>query len=119
MMKKSVYDALNGYSLKDYVLRCEDVDLWIRFFAKGFRGASLQETLYYVREDLEASKRRDLKNATNASKTLFYGFKENGYPSKQYLYVVKPIISVMVPQKIKYAINQRRWRGPHNKYKAM
>jgi glycosyltransferase EpsE len=91
------------------------VDLWIRFFAKGFRGANLQETLYYVREDLEASKRRDLKNATNASKTLFYGFKENGYPSKQYLYVVKPIISVMVPQKIKYAINQRRWRGPHNK----
>lgn len=115
MMKKSVYDALNGYSLKDYVLRCEDVDLWIRFFAKGFRGANLQETLYYVREDLEASKRRDFKNATNASKTLFYGFKENGYPSKQYLYVVKPIISVMVPQKIKYAINQRRWRGSYNK----
>lgn len=110
MMKKSTYDALNGYSLKDYVLRCEDVDLWIRFFAKGFQGDNLQEPLYYVREDMAASQRRNFKNASNASKTLLFGFKENNYPAKQYLYVAKPIISVLVPQKIKYAINQRRWR---------
>lgn len=110
MMKKAAYDALGGYSLKDYVLRCEDVDLWIRFFAKGFQGANLQEPLYYVREDLAASQRRNFKNATNASKTLLYGFRENGYPLKQYLYVIKPILSVLIPQKIKYAINQRRWR---------
>lgn len=110
MIKKAVYDELGGYSLKDYVLRCEDVDLWIRFFAKGFQGANLQEPLYYVREDLAASQRRNFKNATNASKTLLYGFRENGYPLKQYLYVIKPILSVLIPQKIKYAINQRRWR---------
>ena len=110
MMKKSAYDALNGYSLKDYVLRCEDVDLWIRFFAKGFKGANLQESLYYVREDMAASRRRNFKNAMNASKTLLRGFQENGYPLKQYLYVAKPTISVLVPQKLKYAINQKRWR---------
>lgn len=110
MMKKSAYDALNGYSLKNYVLRCEDVDLWIRFFAKGFHGDNLQEPLYYVREDMAASQRRNFKNAANAAKTLLFGFKENNYPVKQYLYVAKPIISVLVPQKIKYAINQRRWR---------
>lgn len=109
MMKKAVYDALGGYSLKDYVLRCEDVDLWIRFFAKGFKGANLQEPLYYVREDLAASKRRNFKNATNASKTLFYGFREYSYPAKQYLYVAKPILSVLVPQRIKYWFNQKRW----------
>lgn len=111
MMKKAVYDELGGYSLKDYVLRCEDVDLWIRFFAKGFKGANLQELLYYVREDLAASKRRNFKNATNASKTLFFGFRANGYPVKQYLYVAKPIISVLVPQRIKYWINQKRWNA--------
>lgn len=110
MMKKLAYDALNGYSLKDYVLRCEDVDLWIRFFAKGFQGDNLQEPLYYVREDMAASQRRNFKNATNAARTLLYGFRDNGYSAKQYLYVAKPIISVLVPQRIKYAINQRRWR---------
>ena len=111
MMKKAVYDALGGYSLKPHVLRCEDVDLWIRFFAKDFRGANLQAPLYYVREDMAASQRRNFKNATNAAKTLFYGFRENGYPAKQYVYVVKPLISVMIPKRIKYAINQRRWRS--------
>lgn len=114
MMKRTVYEQLGGYSLKNYVLRCEDVDLWIRFFAKGFNGANLQEALYYVREDLAASQRRNFKNAINASKTLFYGFRENNYPTKQYLYVLKPIISVLVPQKIKYAINQRRWRSKND-----
>ena len=110
MMKKSVYDVLNGYSMKSYVLRCEDVDLWIRFFAKGFKGANLQEPLYYVREDMAAAKRRNFKNAANSSRTLFFGFRENGYPVKQYIYVVKPIISILLPQKLKYAINRRRWR---------
>ena len=114
LMKREVYEQLGGYSLKDYVLRCEDVDLWIRFFAKGFRGANLQEALYYVREDMAASRRRNFKNATNASKTLFYGFRENGYPRRQYVLVLKPIISVMIPQKLKYAINQRRWRLDQN-----
>lgn len=109
MMRKSVYDRLGGYSLKEYVLRCEDVDLWIRFFAKGFRGANLQEPLYFVREDMAASKRRNFQNALNASKTLLHGFRENHYPLKQYVYVVKPIISVLVPQRIKYWINQKRW----------
>ena len=111
MMKKEAYDKLGGYSLKDYVLRCEDVDLWIRFFANGFRGANLQEPLYYVREDMAASKRRNFRNAMNASKTLFRGFRENGYPVAQYLYVLKPMISVMVPQRVKYLINQKRWNS--------
>lgn len=110
MMKKTAYDALNGYSLKDYVRRCEDVDLWIRFFAKGFRGENLQEPLYYVREDMAASQRRTFINAVKEAKTLFYGFRDNGYPVKQYVYVLKPVISGLVPKRIKYAINQRRWR---------
>ena len=109
MMKKQVYDSLEGYSLKKYVLRCEDVDLWIRFFGHGFRGANLQEPLYMVREDLAASKRRTFRNGLNAAKTLFYGFRAYKYPLKQYIYVLKPIISTLIPQRIKYFINRKRW----------
>lgn len=109
MMKRSVYEKLGGYSLKEYVLRCEDVDLWIRFFGNGFKGTNLQESLYYVREDLAASKRRNFKNAVNSSKTLFYGFRKFKYPIMQYIYVLKPLISVLIPQKIKYLINKKRW----------
>lgn len=114
MMKREVYEQLGGYSSEDYVLRCEDVDLWIRFFGKGFRGANLQEALYYVREDMDASRRRKFKDIKNVVKTLFFGFRENGYPLRQYLYIAKPIVSGLIPQKIKYAINQRRWRADKN-----
>lgn len=110
MMKKQVYKELKGYSLKKYVLRCEDVDLWIRFFGSGFKGANLQETLYYVREDIVASKRRTFKNAINSSKTLYHGFRTYHYPKKQYIYVLKPMISVLIPAKAKYLINRIRWK---------
>lgn len=109
MMRKEVYDQLEGYSLKDYVIRCEDVDLWIRFFANGFKGANILKPLYYVREDLAASKRRTFKNAINSSKTLLYGFYKHHYPLRQYIYVLKPIISVMIPKRIKYYLNRKRW----------
>lgn len=111
MMKKEVYDKLEGYSLKEYVLRCEDVDLWIRFFGNGYKGANLQEPLYYVREDLAASKRRTIKNAVNSSRTLYHGFREYQYPIKQYVYILKPMISVLIPAKAKHLINKIRWNG--------
>lgn len=110
LMRRQVYERLGGYSLAPHVLRCEDVDLWMRFFAAGFRGANLQEPLYYVREDLAAARRRSLKNAVNATKTLWYGFRTYHYPAKQYVYLAKPIVSVLIPQRIKYWINQKRWR---------
>lgn len=110
MMRKRTYDELQGYSLKSYVLRCEDVDLWIRFFAQGHKGANIQRELYYVREDMAAVQRRNIRNAMNTTKTLFKGFRENGYPIKQYVYIVKPIISILVPKKIKYLINKKRWK---------
>lgn len=110
MMRKEVYEELGGYSLQPYVLRCEDVDLWIRFFAHGYRGANIQEALYYVREDMEAARRRNLKNGLNASKTLYKGFSKNNYPIHQYVYILKPIISTLIPYKLKYIINQIRWK---------
>lgn len=110
MMRKQVYDALGGYSLEPHVLRCEDVDLWIRFFAMGYKGANLEEPLYYVREDAAAAKRRNFKNAINSSKTLFWGFRQNHYPLKQYVFVLKPLISVAIPGSIKYVINKQRWK---------
>ena len=110
MMKKQVYDDLGGYSLKKSVLRCEDVDLWFRFFANGYKGYNLEESLYLVREDMSAVKRRNIRNALNASKTLLNGYITYHYPVKQYIYVVKPLISILIPRRLKYYINKTRWK---------
>ena len=110
MMRKTAYDFLGGYSLKRSSIRCEDVELWLRFFGEGFHGANIQEPLYYVREDIHAVKRRKIKYALNVAVTLFKGYRKYHYPIQQYIYVLKPVISVCIPKKIKYVVNQRRWR---------
>lgn len=75
MTYKRVYDALNGYSLDPSVERCEDLDLWSRFFAVGFHGYNLSDELYVILEDENAVRRRDLKNRLNTAKTLMSAFK--------------------------------------------
>ncbi len=75
MTYKRVYDVLNGYSLDPSVERCEDLDLWSRFFVAGFHGYNLSDELYVILEDENAVHRRDLKNRLNAAKTLRRSFK--------------------------------------------
>ena len=61
MTYKRVYDALGGYSLEPTVERVEDVDLWCRFLAAGFRGYNLSDELYVILEDVNAAKRRTFR----------------------------------------------------------
>ncbi len=78
MTHKRVYDSLGGYSLEPYVERCEDLDLWSRFFAAGFTGHNLTQELYVVLEDETAVLRRDWQNRLNTAKTLRKAFQRMG-----------------------------------------
>ncbi|MBE5798420.1 MAG: glycosyltransferase [Clostridiales bacterium] len=78
MTYKRVYDALGGYSLDPTVERCEDLDLWSRFFVEGFVGHNLPDKLYAILEDENAVHRRDLKNRINTAKTLSAAYKRMG-----------------------------------------
>lgn len=101
MMRKSVYNELNGYTVSKRTRRVEDVDLWFRFFEKGYKGFTISEPLYQVREDADAFKRRKLKYSIDASKVLYNGIKLLDLPKKDYLYVLKPIVSYFLPRNIK------------------
>lgn len=75
MTYKRVYDMLEGYSLDPSVERCEDLDLWSRFFVAGFHGYNLPDELYVILEDENAVHRRDLRNRLNTARTLSKAFK--------------------------------------------
>lgn len=75
MTYKRVYDMLGGYSLDPSVERCEDLDLWSRFFVAGFHGYNLPDELYVILEDENAVHRRDLRNRLNTARTLSKAFK--------------------------------------------
>lgn len=78
MTYKRVYDQLNGYSLDPTVERCEDLDLWSRFFAAGLQGHNLPDGLYTILENENAVRRRDLRNRLNTAKTLMRGYRRMG-----------------------------------------
>ena len=78
MTYKRVYDALDGYSLDPTVERCEDLDLWSRFFVQGFVGHNIDDELYVILEDENAVHRRNLKNRLNTARTLTAAYKRMG-----------------------------------------
>ncbi len=93
MMRKTAYDALNGYTVSKRTIRGQDIDLWFRFYSIGLEGDNLQEALYMVREDQAAIRRRTWKVRWNIYKTTIYGFKLLKYPVHWF---IKPTIDFLL-----------------------
>lgn len=108
MMRKNVYDKLNGYTVSSRTVRGQDLDLWYRFYKNNFKGYNIQEPLYRYRENLNDYKKRTLKAATGAARTNYYGFKMLNFPRRKYIYLVKPIISACIPNYIMYKYHNRK-----------
>lgn len=100
MARSYVYEKLDGYRVTNYTKRCEDADLWFRFFAEGFKGYNLNEALYKVRDNISAYKRRNLRNYINLFIVNVNGYKLVDMPFKYYPYLIKPIISACIPSYI-------------------
>ena len=107
---KYVYDKLNGYSLCKRAVRCEDVDLWYRFFAEGYNGANIQECLYRVIDDENAYKRRNFSNRINAMRTMFFGYRLLKFPIHWYPIVLSPVIKGLVPRFLYTFLRNRKFK---------
>lgn len=101
VMKKSVYDTIGGYTVSKRTERCEDLDMWYKFYAAGFSGANLQEPLYKVRDTREALRRRKLKYDIDAVKTNLMGFRMLHYPFWTYPLAFRQLVSHFIPYKVK------------------
>jgi len=61
MIRRVAYEAIGGYSVDKRLLRFEDYNLWMKMFEKGYRGYTLDECLYMMRDDRNATTRRNFK----------------------------------------------------------
>lgn len=100
MMRKNVYDILNGYTVAKRTVRGQDWDLWFRFFAKGYKGYNLQEPLLIYHESTGDYKKRTLKTAIMYTQTALIGYRLLKVPIYKYVYAIKPIIAVLIPNRI-------------------
>lgn len=101
MMRKSVYDAVGGYTVSKRTERGQDVDLWFKVYARGFRGANLPDYLYLVREDRAAIRRRKLKHDFRLMHTRLIGYRMLHFPLRWYVYAFHPVISFFIPYRLK------------------
>ena len=104
MTHKRVYDALGGYSLDPTAERVEDVDLWCRFLAAGYKGYNLPDELYVILENVNAAKRRTFQARLNSARTRCRGYKLMGFRGltcyKPYLLVLRAFVPTAVYRKI-------------------
>ena len=108
MAKKHVFIELNGYSVTKYTRRCEDIELWFRFFAKNFSGFNMKESLYHVRVDDSAYRRRKFMSYIYATKVCFDGYRLLKVPLRIYLYLFKPVITAFIPSFLKKTYQYKR-----------
>lgn len=102
MMKKSVYDTLGGYTTSKKSLRCDDTELWFRFYAAGYCGYNIQKPLYYYHESVTDFSKRSFKSSLETFEVCINGYKLLKYPKWKYVFALKPIVSALIPNIIMY-----------------
>ena len=110
MARREAYDLVGGYRDIPKTLRVEDYDCFMRMFARGVKMYNFQEPLLNYREDSNCAKKKKYKYRFNEIYVRKNGFKELKILSlKNYLYVYKPLIAGLIPQKIikKFQKNKR------------
>lgn len=111
MIRKSAYDAVNGYRVAKETRRCEDIDLFMRMYAIGIRGYNIQERLYLYRmKNDRKTKYRPMKYRIDEAIVKFKGYKAMGNLLCGLPYVIKPIAVGLIPQKILYQIKRRQYK---------
>lgn len=114
MMRKSAYSALGGYKVAARTRRCEDYEMWFRFYELGFQGANIAEPLYLVREDESAVRRRTFQSRIELLVVTYEGYNRLGFPAPWYGYPLILALKGLVPPRaaLLYRRLQARKRRP-------
>ena len=98
LIRTEVMKKLNGYSTKWYAVQAEDYELWSRFIKEGFKGYNLQENLYYVRENRDTYKRKNIKRSLRGLVLKFKVNRRLNASILAYVYMLKDIIAIFTPR---------------------
>lgn len=112
MIRREAFMDVHGYTEKKRYLRCEDINLWYKLYAKGYKGYNIQRPLYMMRDDQNAYKRRTVKNRINIILTEWDGMKSLHCRIVEYRFFIKKLlknlIAIVMPEKIYKAFHKKR-----------
>ena len=111
MVRKGAYEKVKGYSISNRLLRVEDYHLWIKMYAKGFKGMNLQEPLYSMRDDRDAQNRRKFKYRLNEAYVKGYAVKEIHLKKVNYIVCLIPVLKGLVPPFIYHVMHRKNLKN--------
>ncbi|MDE7126657.1 MAG: glycosyltransferase [Bacteroidales bacterium] len=97
LVRRQAYDAVGGYSVNKRLLRVEDYHLWIKMYAKGYRGYNIKEQLYQMRDDRNATGRKKLKYRFNEAYVKHCAISLLNLPLWNYIYCMRPVLVGLIP----------------------
>ena len=109
MMRRDELLASGCYRVAKETRRCEDYDLFMRMYAKGYIGYNIQEMLYQYRIVNDNNKYRPMKYRIDEAQVRWIGYKSLGMLPKAFPYVVKPIVIGLMPQVVFKKIRKRQY----------
>lgn len=101
MMRKKCMDDVGGYTVDPRMIRVEDVNLWIKLYAKGYRCYNIKEPLYRMRNDQNALNRRKYRYRINSVYVRLQGCRLLKLGPMCYIKAVQPMIVGLIPAKLR------------------
>ena len=110
MFRKESLVRVKGYRYAKETRRAEDIDLFMRMYAKGMKGYNISESLlrYYVNP--YAMKKRKYKYRIDEAIVRYKGYKMLGLMPKGLLYVIKPLVVGLIPKGMILNLQKRIYR---------
>lgn len=112
MIRQTAYKEVGGYTTDKRLLRLEDYNLWMKMFAKGYRGYVLDECLYAMRDDRNATSRRNFKGRINGIYAHYLAHKALHLPWRKFIvYTIMNIAKGLMPTKLYDYFHKKKIRG--------
>ncbi len=111
MVRARAYAKVKGYSVGKKLLRMEDYHLWYKMYRAGYKGYNLQEALYKMRDDRNATARRKYRYRVNEAYVRWLIIRDFKLPINNYIYILRPLILGLVPMPIYTYLHRRRMNG--------
>jgi glycosyltransferase involved in cell wall biosynthesis len=110
MMQRAALIAVDGYRVCRETLRTEDYDLFMRLYARGYKGYNLAEPLlrYY---DPRQPRHVRFRFRVNEVRIRWSGFRALGLLPGGLPYVFKPLAVALLPGGLKRRLQQRQTHG--------
>ena len=97
MTRTSALKSVGGYAEDKRLLRVEDYNLWIRMYAAGYKAFNLSDPLYKMRDDRNATRRRNWMARRNEIYAMSTGFRLLHLPWYTQVFALRPLIAHIVP----------------------